>query len=310
MIIEEVLKAAIDGDPEANMVLGQAYHFGRHEKEVNLSAALRHYLKAAKAGLVIAQYAAGVLLEEQGNHSEAREWFQAAATQGMPEAMLAMGRCFEKGLGVPESQQEMFAWYLRAADAGNAEGQYRAGNCLRDGLGCKQDTVAAERLLRLAAEAGQAKAWYVLALMFLNKEIASSDANAEARHAMRQSAELGEPHAMEWCGEVWAFGLDCEPDLPLAINWLEEAIHASLPHAKYLMGILLMRGSGVAVNKLRAAELVKASAEQGDTGAQWMLALMYERGDGVPLDAVESRRWLQAAANGGHAKAIARLVDE
>jgi TPR repeat protein len=54
-----------------------------------------------------------------------------------------------------------------------------------------------------------------------------------------------------------------------------------------------------------AAYWYERAAEQGDTGAAYILASMYEQGDGVPQDEQRALRWyVEASADGEPAARI------
>ena len=54
---------------------------------------------------------------------------------------------------------------------------------------------------------------------------------------------------------------------------------------------------------IRAAQLLRPLAEQGDALAQYKLGVLYRKGRGVPQDDVQARQWYEKAAVQGQAKA-------
>src|SRR5262245_21663493 len=56
-----------------------------------------------------------------------------------------------------------------------------------------------------------------------------------------------------------------------------------------------------------ALDSVRANATAGDPAEQFRLGLMCDRGEGAPLNHVEAARWLQKAAESGHAGAALHL---
>ncbi|MCY4515505.1 MAG: outer membrane beta-barrel protein [Candidatus Tectomicrobia bacterium] len=68
-----------------------------------------------------ADYYDGLRAADAGRHSEAlREW-QDAANVGDAEAMLALGRLYMQGLGVPQNYVQAHMWFNLAASRGEAE---------------------------------------------------------------------------------------------------------------------------------------------------------------------------------------------
>ena len=68
-----------------------------------------------------ADYEAGQTAWETGRHAEALAQWQAAAKTGDARAMLALGRAYVKGLGVPQDYVEAHKWLNLAAAEGNAQ---------------------------------------------------------------------------------------------------------------------------------------------------------------------------------------------
>ena len=78
-----------------------------------------------------AQYELAHLMElgRAGPDCYEERWrlYEAAAKGGVPEAMFALGRCLEHGVGVGIDTDAAIKWYIRAAEGGEDEGYLRAG---------------------------------------------------------------------------------------------------------------------------------------------------------------------------------------
>ena len=68
-----------------------------------------------------ADYGAGRIAWEGGRYAEALTQWQAAARKGDRRAMVALGRAFVKGLGVPQDYVEAHKWFNLAAARGDAK---------------------------------------------------------------------------------------------------------------------------------------------------------------------------------------------
>ncbi len=68
-----------------------------------------------------ADYGAGRIAWEGGRYAEALTQWQAAARRGDRRAMVALGRAFAKGLGVPQDYVEAHKWFNLAAARGDAK---------------------------------------------------------------------------------------------------------------------------------------------------------------------------------------------
>lgn len=83
--------------------------------------ALRHFRAAAEGGNADAQYYTGVMYADgQGverNYAEAVKWYEKAAAQNQPDALVALARLRVLGLGVEADPAKAVELYGRAAKA-------------------------------------------------------------------------------------------------------------------------------------------------------------------------------------------------
>ena len=104
------------------------------------------------AGPAQAEYKAGRAAWDAGRHGEAVTQWRAAARAQDVRAMLALGRAFAKGVGVPQDFIEAHKWLNLAAGRGSAEGA------------AERDALAKEMTAGERAEARRlARAWRIAA---------------------------------------------------------------------------------------------------------------------------------------------------
>ena len=72
-------------------------------------------------GTAHADYEAGQRAWDAGRHSEALQEWQASANAGDAKAMLALGRLYVQGLGVPQNYVHAHVWFSLAASKFEAE---------------------------------------------------------------------------------------------------------------------------------------------------------------------------------------------
>ena len=102
----------------------------------------------SSVSLARADYEAGQTAWKAGRHAEALAQWQAAAKTEDVRAMLALGRAYVKGLGVPQDYVEAHKWLNLAAARGNAE------------AAAERDALAARMTTEEQAEARRsARAW-------------------------------------------------------------------------------------------------------------------------------------------------------
>lgn len=108
--------APAETSPAAELGAGQkAYAAG------DRIGALRHFLAAAEGGNADAQYYAGVMYADgQGverDYAEAAKWYEKAAAQNQPDALVALARLRVLGLGVDADPAKAVELYARAVQA-------------------------------------------------------------------------------------------------------------------------------------------------------------------------------------------------
>ena len=92
--------------------------------------------------------------EEYWNPREVMTWMQDAAECGNVSIQVALGWCYERGVGVATDQVEAVKWYHKAAEQGDAEAQWHLGRCYRRGNGVAQDEAETAKWYRMAADQG------------------------------------------------------------------------------------------------------------------------------------------------------------
>ena len=125
--------------------------------------------KAAEQGDALAQcnlgncYAFGDGVEK--NPTEAVKWCRKAAEQGYAQAQYNLGTCYDFGNGVEKNLSEAVKWYRKAAEQGNATAQYNLGICYYKGTGMIQNNIKAYAWIAVASANGYDDATKALQLL-------------------------------------------------------------------------------------------------------------------------------------------------
>ena len=85
-------------------------------------------------------------------------WLRKAATKGLVPAQLALGIALEEGRGTATDPAAAAQWYLKAAGKNSPEAHFRLAGLLDRGNGVPTDRVAARDHIARAAELGYAPA--------------------------------------------------------------------------------------------------------------------------------------------------------
>ncbi len=189
--LAELSRRAHDGDPQAQLLLGQLLING-----VGASC----------------------------NPSRALHWFQAAARSRVPMAINMVGRCHEYGLGTQVDYAEAARCYHRAAAFECDWAIYNYAHLLASGRGVPKDRAAAFVWFRLAASRGHARAMHFLGQYYEHGWETPVD-RATAFDWYQKSAEGGDFRGQ--CSH--ASVLAEQGRMAEAIQWLRLAITTATP---------------------------------------------------------------------------------
>ena len=89
----------------------------------NLDEALKWEVKAALQGDPEAQYDVGLSYEIKEDYKKAMEWYLKASDQNYGVAQLYIGMLYANGKGVSRDVDTAIAWYRKAAENGNESAQ-------------------------------------------------------------------------------------------------------------------------------------------------------------------------------------------
>ena len=327
---------AEQGDPAAQAAIGSMYLRGQGVP-VDFIAAAVHFHKAAEQGNAAAQNALGLLYgaglgvvqdyaraadlyrraAEQGapehqfdlavmydnglgvakDPARAAAWYARAAEKGLAEAETSLGFLYQQGTGVPQDPRKAFELYARAARKGNARAQNNLGLLYTRGEGVAQNYPLAVDWYRKAAEQGFAKAITNLGVMYENGFGVPQD-EAEARRLYR----LGGRHDADATDAVLDhIGFFADPRLPRLADADRAGIAAAAgrgePAAQFALAYLFSAGPPAERNLAAAARLYLAAAEKGHAAAMANLGVLYLKGWGVPQDYVLGYMWINRAAS-------------
>lgn len=167
--------AAAEGDARALYNLGTLYAEGRGVN-FSMTTAEEYWQQAAEAGHVRAMHNlalahitdAGSMEPEAAaaEYGQALRWLEQAAADSFPNSQYTLGKMYQYGLNVPQSDARAAEYYMLAAEQGFANAQYNLGKAYRDGRGVPQDDAASIRYFQMAAENGHARAQNRLATRY------------------------------------------------------------------------------------------------------------------------------------------------
>jgi len=156
--LQELKWVALDGDREAQTLVGMMYLKGQGT-EKDLSQAAYWFLQAAAQGDIVAERTLGdMYLAGNGLPQDdlwAVYWTQQAANGGDAPAQVTLGKLTLDGRGLERDAQAAFVLFGKAAGQNDADGQYQLAQLYERGEGTPKDVGQALRWYRAAAAAGQ-----------------------------------------------------------------------------------------------------------------------------------------------------------
>lgn len=187
-------KLALDGNKDAQALLGYIYQMGEGGIKQNFSTAASWYLKAAQDGVVEAQYNLGMLhLNGEGlnqSQSEALRWLTKAASSGHPLAALNLGVIYNK---INDSTKAV-EWFRKAAENGVNNAAYYLGIVFDESVRLQSAKRESLKWFRSAARSGNLKAQYSLAYRLM-EESSPRENLVESYQWFKVAAAHGHPGA-------------------------------------------------------------------------------------------------------------------
>lgn len=360
-------EAAERGNTGAMYNLAKCYQKGLGAEQ-DLDAAIHWYSQAEKK-CIKAAYKLGRCFEVRDDPRLSVEWYQTSGTRGypkghlragivfetkldaprkafeeyklaseqLPEAMVRLGRCYERGLGTDTDFDFALDWYKRAADMGSVEAMYKYGRLLgkRDG-----PTACSFGWFMNAAKQGHAEAMneigrcYGEGVGFVGKD------PAKAFEWYKKAAEAGSIRATHNLAICYRFGLGVERDLDEALRLYHAAYDGGHSEAAYDLGLCYehgilvgkdeaksrayyaeavkrggldraflgrcyLEGLGVEKDTNRGKDLLFGDLSSKNGRAAYILGRAYLNGkEGINRDESNAVHFLKRAADAGHADAI------
>jgi TPR repeat protein len=280
---QELIKAADDGDPQAQNDLGNAYATGTGIKQDRLKA-LHWWLKAAEGGDALAMDRLGdvfrtgeVMLEKVTpiDLDRAIDWYKKSAAAGFHEALFGLGRIYQQ----QQDFKKAAATFKESAYIyGKRESLREYGMCVFHGNGVPKDV---ERGRDIIAEAAlMDEEFSALGRTYLAQNYGvtlSMPENSEARRKRKLALESFQFN----CLQKRAEGGDVDAQVELA--------------HKYIFG-----GKHNELNRDKAYFWFRRAGEAGDAEAQFELGRSCDSGASAQHDHEQAFGWYKKSADQGY----------
>lgn len=249
---------------------------------------------------------------------------QSKAEAGDADAQLRLGRAYDEGDGVPQSDSQAVKWYRAAAERGNAKAQDDLGAMYRSGRGVEKDKVEGLKWHKKAAcqknptamfnvgtayyngdgvniDDVSAYAWFLLAQDF------GSQPAIDAVKRLKEEKANFEAAAFEKVGDMFSKGDDLPQSYSDAAHWYRKAVESGSSSAQMELASVLLKGPSAESNYPEVHRLCENAAASKSSGGMYCLGLLYQKGWGVSPDLKLAIKWFNKAADMGCAPALLRL---
>ena len=219
------------------------------------------------------------------NLVEAAKYARMASDQGFVKGQTQLGIAYLRGLGVEQDSKEGLRLVALAADQGDEAMQLQAAKLYHQGVGTEANSVEAARYYRLAMEQGNRSAHYLHAVLTMNGGVEPTDVE-EYQRLFISSVDGGHPKAQLSAAQMLLRGEgDLTADKNEAVRLCRLAVAQDYAPAMTFLGKLLAvdAGDGALHYKPEAVALFRRAWKQ-DPEAALVLGTMLYRGDGVAID--------------------------
>ncbi|WP_198670295.1 tetratricopeptide repeat protein [Dyella sp. C9] len=217
-----------------------------------------------------------------GPDEASRADLQRRATAGDAKAQVALGRLLQDD-GKPEDKATGAEWYRKAAQAGDAEGAWMLGSAYMAGVGVNRDVPTAIDWMRKSVNGDHnPDHMAVLAVALL-----ATGGAQEALQWAQQAADKGAPKGMELVAMARLSGeMGLPKDVAAGEHWLLLAAQKGDPDAQLSLGQFYVSGLFGRQDPAAAVRWMQAAVDGGSARAAGTLAYFLITGkDGVPVDA-------------------------
>ena len=191
------------------------------------------------------------------DYSQAAEWYEKAAENGMDAAQNNLGLMYTHGVGVGQNYEKAFYWFSRAAEKMNLEAISNLGNCYYWGRGIEQDYNKAAEYHSKAAHLGYVNSQEVLGELYFDGKGVEQN-YTQAAHWFKESCENGERSAFGPLGDCYSDGLGVEKDEKMAFKLYQTGAEMGDLQSKVSLAKCLIEGWGTSSDCKKASQILES----------------------------------------------------
>ncbi|MDP9051479.1 MAG: sel1 repeat family protein [Acidobacteriota bacterium] len=221
------------------------------------------------------------------------------AQQGFVNQEIELAEAYLTGKGVPPDPALAAHWYEKAAESGNAEAQNLVGHFYASGIGVSADPARALRWYQLARASGSSSATLNIGVLYALGLGVTKDVDLAAKY-FHDAFDKGNGRAAGFLGVMNYFGIGAEQDLAAAERWFDAGEKLHDPVSTYNLGTLYSVSPDHPHDPVRAARLLRQSADAGYVPAIHALGLLLIHHPELAKFPGESQGLVESAADAGY----------
>lgn len=297
-LLKQLIKAAEEGDIDAQLELGNLYEDGE-QVERNYDEAFKWYEKAAKQGNAYAQFAMGDMYYDEFHKKKTNSigvrWFKKAAAQGNEYAMEKLGDAYYHGGGVRRNYEEAVKWYKKAADYNLGWSIQRLGDMYYYGEGVEQSFDEAYKWYCKAEELNDFVGVIDIDIdgMYVNGEVPLKYHKKDLKK-FKNNADK-DWHACKRLGAMYHNGMGVKPNDKIARRWYMKMINTQDDPGRRMCDLANMYyyGEGINQDYKEAIKLYKKAANNGEVIARAEILEIWCKENTPKIDFRTAYKWIK-----------------
>ena len=297
-------EAGSHGHGESFYCLAKLYESGALAVPDAAKAVWENLQRAAINGSIQAEYELGRLAETapEPDYANAALHYRRAALDGHREAQLAMGKFYENGLGVNQSNALAIEFYRYAAAQGMFDANAALAALYLSGSQDKVDYNAARKILLPAVKANHPRSCTLMGYVYENAQPENEENRQLAGAYYRRAYNLGDAEGGVNYGD-WLLKNAREQEAQAVFLKTFER-HKFAP-AAHRLGVYYCGENSR--NHTKARQYFESAAAQGYAASWINLGIMAELGQGGSVDMTRARECYSMAEKLNHPQAAEYL---
>lgn len=266
------------GDNTSKLLLSTFYEKGLVvEKDLEKAKALDqeaydfYYEKAVTEDSSEAQFRLGniyfsgmPLIDIDIDYTQAAEWYEKSAKNGLDHAQNNLGDMYAFGIGVGQNYEKAFYWYSQAAERMHLEAMSNVANYYYLGRGVEQNYDKAVAYHTKAANLGYANSQEVLGEMYMKGDGVEQN-YTKAVYWLKMSSENGERSAFGPLGDCYRKGQGVDKDEKKAFELYKKGTDMGDLQSKVSFAENLIEGWGTSVDYGKAFQILTSVCSDEET---------------------------------------------